>query len=165
MIQVLNLIVFCWCHFWKVKYIGNNILKYLSLPLKLFKLINQHVFFHFQNLYFSSVIKWSKSTSLYRDILTWISLPLRHTENGSWNVIKYPLYGSVYAMPISTQFLLDQDDEILDIFMLVCDFYEEIDFSKFEKYIYQIKWNKNCQKWGFTTSITIHLAIGINNIH
>ena len=89
-IQVKNSTFFCLCHFGKVKYIGNNILKYLSHSLKKSKLINQNIFFHFKNWYFSSMVKWSKSISLYRDISSWISLPLRHTENDSWNVMKHP---------------------------------------------------------------------------
>ena len=60
------------------------------------------------------MVKWSKSISLYRDILTWISLPLRYTENGCWNVIKQPLRGSACAMPIITKILLEEDDETLD---------------------------------------------------
>ena len=69
-------------------------------------LINQHIFVHFQNWYFSAMVKWSKSISLYRDILSWIRLPLRYTEKGSLNV----------DMPIITIFLLEQDDEALDSF-------------------------------------------------
>ena len=48
-IQVQNLMFFCLCHFGKVKYIGNNILKYRSNPLKISRFINQHVFSRFQN--------------------------------------------------------------------------------------------------------------------
>ena len=64
------------------------------------------------------MVKWSKSISLdmYRDILTWISLPLRHTGNSIWMVQNTPLYKFDYAMPIMTKFLLDQDDETLDSF-------------------------------------------------
>ena len=47
-IQVQNSIVFCLCHFGKVKFIGNNILKYLSDSLKNSRLINQHIFFSFK---------------------------------------------------------------------------------------------------------------------
>ena len=62
------------------------------------------------------MLKWSKSISLYRDILTLISLPLKYTENGCWNVIKHSLCGSVCDMPIITKYLLEQDDETLDSF-------------------------------------------------
>ena len=60
------------------------------------------------------MVKWSKSISLYRDILTWTSLPLRYTYNGCWNVIKHPFCGSVCAMPIITKILMEEDDETLD---------------------------------------------------
>ena len=56
------------------------------------------------------------------NILTWITLPVRYTEKGSRNVNKHPLYGSVYAISITTIFLLEQDDETLDSFKLVGDF-------------------------------------------
>ena len=48
-IQVQNSIFFCLCHFGKVKYIENNILKYLRHSFKIARLINQHTVFHFQN--------------------------------------------------------------------------------------------------------------------
>ena len=43
-IQMQNLIISCLCHFGKVKYIENNI-----RSLKIARLINQHIFFHFHN--------------------------------------------------------------------------------------------------------------------
>ena len=43
-------------------------------------------------------------------------------------------------MPITTMFLLEQDDEILDLFMpFFLNFYEENDISIFQKVIYEIK--------------------------
>ena len=129
-IQVQNSIFFCLCLFGKAKYIEIIILKYLSHSSTNAGLIIQHLFFHFQNYYFSSMVKWSKSISLYRDILTWISLPLRYTENGCWNVIEHPLCGSVCAMPIITNFLLEKDDETLDSFYTSL---WQIYISKFQK--------------------------------
>ena len=142
--------IFLFITIWKIKYKGNNILKYLSHS----RLIIQHIFFHFQNWYFSSMVRWSKSISLHRDILTWINLPLMHIEKGSWNVIKHPLYGSVYAMPIITIFFTgarwwDTRNLLYKLVTLI----KKLKFSHFKSSFKKMDW-----KWsemGFTTPITI----------
>ena len=41
-------------------------------------------------------------------------------DKNSRNVIKHPLYESVYAMPIITIFLLEQDGKTVDSFYTSC---------------------------------------------